>query len=56
MMLSNEFRQSNRDWNPAELLSQDFSMSNDESYWADVERDLSENPDIWALPEHEDLA
>ncbi|MEO1661088.1 MAG: hypothetical protein AAFR51_08880 [Pseudomonadota bacterium] len=55
-MLSNEFRQSNGDWNPAEILAQHSSMNADKSYWADVERDLAENPDIWALPEHEDFA
>ena len=55
-MLSNEFRQSDGDWSPAEILAQHTSMSADHGYWADVERDLEEHPEIWPQLNYEDLA
>ena len=54
-MLREEFRQSDLDWNPSEALVQHAIAENDSGYWDEVERDLAEHPDIWALPDYEGM-
>ena len=55
-MLSNEFRQSDLDWNPSEALAQHTFAESSASYWDEVERDLAEHPEVWALPDYDELA
>ena len=55
-MLSTEFRQSDTDWNPSETLVQHAFAESSPGYWDEVERDLAENPDVWALPDYEEYA
>jgi hypothetical protein len=50
-MLSRKFRQSNCDWDPAEVLGEHMLVHMDPSYWEEVERDLQEHPEIWARPD-----
>ena len=37
-------------------LAMHFQVEAEPGYWAEIERDLAENPDIWPLREYEDLA
>ena len=53
-MLSTEFRQSDLDWNPSEALVQHAFAEASLGYWDEVERDLEEHPDVWALPDYEE--
>lgn len=54
-MLSTEFRQSDLDVNPSEVLAQHFALEAETGYWDEIERDLAEHPEVWALPNYEDL-
>jgi hypothetical protein len=54
-MLREAFRQSDEDWDPAEALAQIEAISADPNFWAEVEQDLAEHPDIWSLPDYETM-
>lgn len=52
-MLRDEFRQSDIDWDPEELLAEHKALSGEDRYWADVACDLDEHPDVWPLMDYE---
>lgn len=51
-MLREAFRKSDEDWDPAEALAHIEAVSADPNFWAEVEQDLTEHPDIWPLPDY----